>query len=162
MKKYSVLLFVLFSLHFYARAQEIDSTYEVRTLEELTTQGIATGIHLNKYPMLELGYYKHTIFEFPMTLGNAYTVEASFVDNFVIAPKANYWMNVYFINAGISVPFYMDFKGNTSLKLRPEIGIGYNNFKLNYSINLSVTNKDMESVGKHFISLNYYIRLREK
>ena len=79
----------------------------------------------------------------------------------MMAPKVNYWMNISYINAGFSVPWYLDFKGNNSLKIRPEIGFGYYNFKINYAINLSITHKDMEYIGKHFISVNYYIGLKD-
>jgi hypothetical protein len=153
-------LFVFF--HLTAYGQYPDSADVPRTLEELTTSGIATGIHLNRYPMLELGYYRHTIFEYPMTLGGSYTVESYFIDKIVIAPKVNYWFNIAFINAGFSVPWYIDFEGNNSLRVRPELGFGYNNFKINYAMNISLTNKDMEYVGKHFISVNHYIRIRRK
>ena len=48
------------------------------------------------------------------------------------------------------------------MRIRPEIGFGYDNFKINYSANIALTNKNMEHIGTHFLSLNYYIRLKEK
>jgi len=154
---FTVLSFYLFNA--YVRGQSsFDST---RILGESTTSGIATGIHIGKYPMLELGYFRHVTFEFPMTWGNSYTLEACFLKNFAFAPKASYWINVLYFNVGVNIPWYFDFKGNNSLKFRPEIGYGYKNFKINYAINLSVTNRDMEYIGKNFISINYYIGLKE-
>ena len=70
--------------------------------------------------MVELGYFKHTTFEFPISFGNSYTIVSYFIDDLIIAPK------------------------------------------INYSANLSITNKQMEYIGVHFISLNYYIGLKEK
>ena len=131
-------------------------------MAELTTFGISTGIHINKYPMFELGYFKHITFEFPMTFGSSYTIESYFINDLIIAPKINYWMNILFINIGFSVPWYFNLNKKNSLKIRPEIGFGYKDFKINYSANISITNKQMEYIGVHFISLNYYIGFNEK
>jgi hypothetical protein len=137
-----------------------DSLIYNRTMGEQTTSGIATGMHIGQYPMLELGYYKHTIFEFPMTVGGAYTIESYFLNDVTFAPKVNYWFNVLGMNVGFNIPWYFDLHGNNSLKIRPELGFGYNHFKINYSVNLSLTNKEMQNIGTHFLSLNYYIPLK--
>ena len=153
--------FTLFNL-LYGQTDTLDRGEEVREMAEVTTVGIATGLHINKYPMIEVGYFKHTTFEFPMTFGGSYTVETYFIEDLIIAPKLNYWVNVLFINAGISVPWYFNFQGENSVKIRPEIGFGFKNFKINYAINVSLTNKNMAYIGKNFLSLNYYFGLKEK
>ncbi len=56
--------------------------------------------------------------------------------NFGFAPKINYWVNILFVNAGISVSWYYDLTGQNRLKFRPEIGFEYKNFKINYSVNI--------------------------
>ena len=144
------------------QTDSINVDNEYREMAELETTGIATGVHIGNFPMVELGYFRHLTFEFPMTFGESYTIESYFINDFVFAPKVNFWMNFLFINAGLSVPWYFDLHGDHSLKIRPEIGFGYKNFKINYSANISIYNRDMENVGKHFLSLNYYIRLKEK
>ena len=161
-KVYLLILFVALTVPLFGQTDILKVDEEGREMAELATFGIATGIHINKFPMIEIGYFKHTIFEFPMTLGGSYTVEFYFLEEFIFAPKINYWINILFINAGFSVPWYFNFDGQNSLKIRPEIGFGFKNFKINYSINISLTNKDMENIGKHFISLNYYIGLKQK
>jgi len=153
---------ILVCFQSYAQNDSINNSEEIREMAEVTTSGLSTGIHINKYPMVELGYFKHTTYEFPMTFGSSYTIESNFIDDLIIAPKINYWMNILFINAGFSIPWYFNFDGQNSLKIRPEIGFGYKEFKINYSANLSITNKQMEHIGVHFISLNYYIGLKEK
>jgi len=161
-KAYILFLIILTTNLVFGQNSTANTDGEVREMAELTTIGIATGIHLNKYPMIEVGYFRHIIFEFPMTLGESYTVETYFLEDIIIAPKINYWFNILFINTGFSIPWYINFNGENSLKIRPEIGFGYKNFKINYSANISLTNKYMENIGKHFISLNYYIGLKEK
>ena len=157
-----MILFVIGTFPLFGQTDTTQVEEGVREMADLTTYGIATGIHINKFPMLEIGYFKHTIYEFPMTFGGSYTVESYFNKNFTIAPKINYWMNIMFINVGFSVPWYFNVNGQNSLKIRPEIGIGYKSFKINYSANISLTNKDMDYIGVHFFALNYYVRLKEK
>ncbi|MCP4522237.1 MAG: hypothetical protein GY827_11195 [Cytophagales bacterium] len=123
--------------------------------------GIATGVHLNKHPMIELGYSKYSYGQVS-SYGSSYTLENYFINDLIIAPKANYWANLFGVNVGFSVPWYFNFHGDNSIKFRPEIGIGYAAFKINYSANISITNRDMKNIGTHFLSINYYIRLKEK
>ena len=157
---YILILSFAITIKSFGQTDSLENQEKNRVMAELTTLGIASGLHISKFPMLEIGYFKHTIFEFPMTWGSSYTIESYFSDDFVIAPKINYWINILFVNIGFSVPWYFNFYGYNSLKIRPEIGLGYKNFKINYSTNISLTNKDMKSIGSHFISLNYYIGLK--
>ncbi len=161
MKKVIYSLFVFLFLTLDAWGQSDSNSFD-NTMAEATYHGLATGIHISTYPMLELGYSRHTLFEYPMTFGGSYTVESYFLNDFIFAPKINYWCNVMGINAGFSVPWYFDLHGESSLRIRPEIGFGYDNFKICYSANIALTNKNMEHVGTHFLSLNYYIRLKQK
>jgi hypothetical protein len=59
----------------FVQKYSLNSFEEIREMAELTTSGISTGIHVNKYPVFELGYFKHKTFEFPMTFGSSYTIE---------------------------------------------------------------------------------------
>jgi hypothetical protein len=43
--------------------------------------------------MVELGYFKHTTFEFPISFGSSYTIVSYFIDDLIIAPKINYSAN---------------------------------------------------------------------
>ena len=130
----SLLLFLIGFSSYHLSAQE-DTTYlpQYNYMAVVQTEGIATGLHVNQYPMLEVGYFKHTVFQFPMTFWGSYTVESYFIDDFVIAPKVNYWVNILGINTGFSIPWYFDIAGKNSLKIRPEVGFGYKSFKVNYS-----------------------------
>ena len=159
---YILTLSIVMTNQLYGQTDTLNIDEEMREMAEVTTLGLATGLHINKYPMIEVGYFRHTTFEFPMTFGGSYTIETYFFEDLIIAPKINYWMNILFINAGFSIPWYFDFNGENSLKIRPEIGFGYKNFKLNYSANISLTNRNMKNIGTHFITLNYYIGLKEK
>jgi len=161
MYKIICLVFLLFFRFLYTNAQSDSLTHD-NTMWQGTYHGLATGVHVSQYPMLELGYSRHTLYEFPMTFGGSYTVESYFLNDFIFAPKVNYWCNIMGINAGFSVPWYFDLNGENSLRIRPEIGFGYDNFKVCYSANIALTNKNMEDVGTHFLSLNYYIRLKQK
>jgi len=139
-----------------------DDNGEIKECIEINRSGIATGVHINKYPMVEVGYFNYTTYDFPITYGWSSTVETYFIEDLIIAPKLNFWRSILFVNIGASIPWYFNFNGQNSLKIRPEIGFGYDHFKINYSRNISITNKEMEKIGTHFISLNYYIGLKDK
>ncbi len=161
----SVIFFELLSILSLSQCfgQQTEDSLTIKEMApSLKTLGIATGIHINRYPMIELGYFQHTTFEFPMTFGGSYTLESYFLNDVIVAPKVNYWMNFLFLNTGLSIPWYFDFNGQNSLKIRPEIGFGFKNFKINYSTNISITNKNMKNIGNHFLSINYYIKVKEE
>ncbi|MCP4520678.1 MAG: hypothetical protein GY827_03115 [Cytophagales bacterium] len=121
-------------------------------------QGIATAIHGNIYPMVELGYFQYkTHGGILAAQGTNFTMESYFIKEPIFAPKFTLWYQILFYNFGISVPYYFNLTGEQSLRIRPEIGFGLFRFKLNYSANIAITNRNMPHVGSHYLSLVYYI-----
>jgi hypothetical protein len=158
---YLVIGLILIASQLFSQSDSSNTYEEERVMASATVRGIATGLHVNKYPALELGYFMYTKYEAPISLGASYTVESYFLNELILAPKVNYWLNYMFVNAGLSVPMYFNMTGQNSLKIRPEIGFGYGAFKINYAANISITNKNMSNVGTHFLSLNYYLMLKD-
>jgi hypothetical protein len=156
-KKY--LLFILFiSSYGFAQTEDL-ILYEDKLIK---CSGLMLGAHIARYPTLEIGYGKYTSdnnSKIPFSSGYSISVENYFVDTYTAAPKIAYWNNVLFLNFGVSVPWYFDFKGESSLKVRPEIGFGYQSFKVNFSYNISIYNKEMDNISKAMLSVNYLLPL---
>lgn len=120
--------------------------------------GAMLGLHGNIYPMIELGYFRYKAPEaFVYAQGMNMSVEAYFIKEPILAPKLSFWYHVFIYNLGVSIPYYFNMNGESSLRIRPEIGFGIFRFKATYSANIAITNKDMDHVGSHFLSLIYYI-----
>ncbi len=119
--------------------------------------------------MIEIGYFYDDWIEMasskiPIIGGTGYSISTEHYINqdYIIAPKAAIWSNIWYINVGISTPWYFDMKKNNSLRVRPEIGIGSGDFKLTYALNMAVTNKDMPNVSKHMASLIFFLNFNKK
>lgn len=128
----------------------------------LKCSGLMLGAHVGRFPTLEIGYGKYISDnnnKIPFSSGYSISVENYFFDTYTAAPKIAYWNNALFINYGASLPWYFDFKGENSLKVRPEVGFGYQSFKVNFSYNISIYNKDMDNISKAMLSLNYLLPL---
>ncbi len=83
-------------------------------------------------------------------------------NNFIIGPKIGCWYSggVMPISMGLSMIWYSDFT-SSSLRLRPEAGIGMDNFKLTYGYNAALTNRRFQGIDKHLISLQVLIGVKK-
>ena len=79
-------------------------------------------------------------------------------DDFIWGLKAGLWKGggVGGINLGLNLIHYTDFEEST-LRFRPEAGIGFGSFRAVYGYNLAITNKDFTSINKHNFGINYMI-----
>ena len=63
------------------------------------------------------------------------------------------------MNMGLNLINYTDFQEN-SLRLRPEIGIGFGVFRIVYGYNFALTNKYFEGINKHNFGLNIMLKIK--
>ncbi|MEM6719721.1 MAG: hypothetical protein AAF611_10420 [Bacteroidota bacterium] len=131
---------------------------------EPTLKGVVLGVHGARETMFEIGYFQYLWVEeleskIPIVGGMGYSLSTEHYINedYVIAPKATAWINLFYANIGMSLPWYFDTEGNNSFRVRPEIGIGSGDFKLTYALNMAITNKDMPNVSKHMVSAIYFL-----
>ena len=85
-------------------------------------EGILFGVHGARETMFEIGYFQYLWEEnldskIPIVAGSGYslTTEHYINKDYVIAPKAAVWANVYYFNFGMSLPWYFDMNHNNSL-----------------------------------------------
>ena len=164
---YSIFIFVfMFQIVSAQVAPEENNTKETATVVEknIPLQGVILGVHGARETMFEIGYFYYDWIEEPSSkipaiggLGYSISTEHYINDNYIITPKAAVWVNVLYINVGMSFPWYFDMEKNNSFRVRPEIGFGSGNFKLTYAVNMAITNKDMRNVSKHMVSAIYFL-----
>ncbi len=121
--------------------------------------GIILGAHLSKYPTLEIGYSKYLYSpentKMPLAGGYAISFENYFGKDYILAPKMSCWANFVFINFGASIPWYTNLNGKNSLKIRPELGFGDKNWRINFAYNIPIYNNGLNSITDAMLSLNY-------
>jgi hypothetical protein len=77
------------------------------------------------------------------------------IDNkILIGPKIGVWAGggVSGMAMGLNVIYYSNFD-NSSLRIRPEIGMGFGRWKVVYGYNIPLTNRDFEGVNKSNIGI---------
>jgi len=174
MKKriYTILFFLfIFQLGIAQLAPEENQTNKSENLNDKTEalQGILLGVHGARETMFEIGYFYYdwteiTSSKIPMIGGLGYSISTEhYINyNYIIAPKAAIWSNIWYINVGVSTPWYFDMEKNNSFRVRPEIGIGSGSFKLTFAVNMAVTNKDMHNVSKYMGSAICFLNFNKK
>lgn len=70
-----------------------------------------------------------------------------------------YFGGIIGMNMGLNVIRYTDFNEST-LQIRPEIGVGTYFFRLVYGYNFTITNKNFEGINKHNFGLNILLNLK--
>jgi len=80
----------------------------------------------------------------------------------VIGPKIGVWAGGGSggIAMGLSTIYYTDLDKGT-WRLRPEIGIGLDFFKLVYGYNIALTNKDFDPINRDNISFVFLLRIKK-
>jgi hypothetical protein len=100
------------------------------------------------------------ITKMPFGGGYSLSVENYFLNNdYLMAPKAAFWANFIALNVGASLPWYTNLEGKNCLKLRPELGLGYQNWRGTVAYNLPVYNNGLRSIPDMMLSLNYIVPL---
>jgi hypothetical protein len=75
-------------------------------------------------------------------------------DNILMGPKIGVWAGggASGMAMGLNLIYYTDFD-QSSLRIRPEIGLGFGRFKVVYGYNIPLTNKNFEGVNKSNIGI---------
>ncbi|HLP96058.1 MAG TPA: hypothetical protein VK168_18575 [Saprospiraceae bacterium] len=158
----------LFSLGIVCRCfaqTPIDTTANVDTnrvfykydIDQKQYISILTGYHYRKSHFAELGIAvnrygrkgRHPI-------GWAYFVSSEIkIDKQpIIGPKVGAWMagGQSIMALDINLIYYTDFE-QSSLRLRPEIGIGFGRFKVFYGYNIPLSNRHFEGINRNVFGL---------
>lgn len=159
----AVILFIVSSFCSHAQVTPAHRP-EVASSDRRET-GVVLGLSYFRYLFGEVAYFRSHVYETGGFETNSSTLtygsEFSYVDRLVVAPKVQARVQLYFLQASLTPIFYTDFK-QTSLKLRPEIGLGLYNGGVAYGYNVGITNGAFQGVNKHVFTVRYYLARQRK
>lgn len=142
----------------------LDSTYRT----ENTATGFVGGLGYNNGFVIEVGYGKAFVNRIEkrsafQSFYGGVEVLPSTDNKFIVAPKASIWIEeaTYLTAVGLNLVYYTDFNQAT-LRLRPEIGIGYKKMKLTYGYNFPLVIGNLTDINKHNFGLAYFFETKKK
>lgn len=162
-----LMLFTLTSWNSYSQTDSLNSpsTQPLDTIYNYHFQrhvSLVTGIHYHKYLFAEAGIAikdNGVNDSHPFTRILSLLNEISFIDQMVVGPKLGIWLSGGF-GMGLNIIYYSNFKQGT-LRFRPEIGLGFDLFRMFYGYNLALTNREANFINKHNFGLNILINLKK-
>lgn len=139
---------------------QIDSSkhYVVDLTKELS---LLTAIDVGKYVNAEVGIGINSFGTVgPHPSGVCYYLgnEIKVSDKLLIGPK----VGIHFIGGlafGFSFIYYTDFDSGC-IAFRPDIGIGFERFKMAYGYNAKLSNKHFNGINTHLFTVIYLFRLK--
>lgn len=86
--------------------------------------------------------------------------EVRLSQNMVLGPKVGVWAGggVAGMAMGLNLIAYTDFN-EWAVRFRPEIGMGFSQFKLAYGYNVPVTNREFDRIHRHNFSFTFLLPL---
>jgi hypothetical protein len=163
MKLRPQLIPILTILSFSAYGQVTDTT-RPKEIVIKRSFSILTGISFGKNTFFDIGVSKNTntvVGHHPFSSAYFASTELKFGDRFIIGPKIGVWAagGVGGIAMGLNMIYYTDFD-NGSLVFRPEIGFGFENFKLVYGYNAILTKHNLDGLNRNLVSISYCFKLK--
>jgi hypothetical protein len=164
MKQKLRLLPILTILFFSAHGQEADTT-KVREVIVKRSVGLLTGVTFGKNTFFDIGISMNSntvVGHHPFSSAYFASTELKFSDKFIIGPKIGAWVagGVGGIATGLNMIYYTDFD-NGSLVFRPEVGFGFQSFKLVYGYNAILTKHKLDGVNRSLGSIVYCFKLKK-
>ncbi|PHN07997.1 hypothetical protein [Flavilitoribacter nigricans] len=172
-----VLLFIMLPIFTFAQ-QEQDSTLVKSEKYRIKAHDLIIGNHLIEgsderfegapFYFLELGYARsvssyngeHSLGTTVMSITQSFAINREFVTATRVGMSVRGWL----ASMGLYLNYYTDFEyGN--LKIAPEFGMGFPNFKAVMGFNIpTVYNKDFDSVqhGMYQFTVNFNLPLAKK
>lgn len=126
---------------------------------------LVTGINVQKNLFGEFGMSikdNGVAGHHPSTRILSLTTEFNFNRDLVIGPKVGIWLGggSAGMNMGLNLIYYSNFNEST-LRWRPEIGFGFDSFRVVYGYNFLITNKNADFINKHNFCLNVILNLKK-
>ena len=164
MKNKFQLLFILTTVTYSLQAQVTD-TIKQKEIVLKKTFCLLTGYSLGTYSYADIGFAKMsstTIGHHPFSSAYFASTEIKLGDKFIIGPKIGGWIagGSSAFALGLNMIYYTDFD-NGSLVFRPEIGIGFDNFKLVYGYNANLASYRLDRINKNLVGLTYCFKLKQ-
>ncbi len=157
------LLVILTILFFSVHGQGTDTT-KAKEINVKRSLGLLTGVTFGKSTFFDIGISKNNntvVGHHPFFSAYFASTELKFGDKFIMGPKIGAWAagGVGGIAMGLNMIYYTDFD-NGSLVFRPEIGLGFQSFKLVYGYNAILTKYKLDGINRSLGSIVYCFKLK--
>ena len=168
MKNYKFIILIKILLPFVVIGQDDtlivnDSTSHNYFIKKDLTLITGYQIQNNHFAEIGIGIIEDGVKGYhPSTLIYGISNELKLAKDFIWGLKASLWMGggSAGMNVGLNLINYTDFN-ESSLRFRPEIGIGFGIFRIVYGYNFAITNKAFYGINKHNFGLNIMLKLKK-
>jgi hypothetical protein len=160
-----IRLLPILTIIFFSAQGQVTDTARVKEIIVKRSVGLLTGVTFGKNTFFDIGISKNNntvVGHHPFSSAYYASTEFKFGDKFIIGPKIGAWASggVGGIAMGLNMIYYTDFD-NASLVFRPEIGYGFQNFKVVYGYNAILTKHKLDGVNRNLGSVIYCFRLKK-
>jgi hypothetical protein len=159
MKNKIQLLFILTVASYSLQAQLKDtSNYNEITVDRALR--LLAGYSVGTYSYAEIGFAKTGIAEtrHPTGFATFITTELKLGGKFVIGPKIGFWSSNGIMGIGMNMIYYTDFN-NHNVVFRPEVGVGFDRFKIVYGYNANLSRNRLERINRNLFGVVYGFKL---
>ena len=166
MKSFSItLLLFCTTVAMHAQNKDTVNQYNSKSASSEEYISLLTGYNGGTYHFIELGVSVNRysiVGTHPISMAYFISNEIKLDNKIVIGPKVGLWAagGAAGTGIGLNLIYYTDFD-NSSLRLRPEVGIGPGPFKIAYGYNIALTNKSFERINTHNASLVVFWKLKK-
>lgn len=164
-----VPVLLLLSIHGNIMAHEFPDTSGINEPDTIFTGytskhlGLILGYHLhnNQYLEIGLGIKSNKFHHHPFSLIYGISNEFRLHRDVIWGLKAGIWAGggVAGLNMGLNMINYTDFRQN-SFRIRPEIGFGFDFFRVVYGYNLPIGKSGLEGINTHNFALNLILNVK--
>lgn len=125
---------------------------------------LLAGYSLGAYSYAEIGFarLKNTkVGHHPFSSAYFASTEIMLGNKFILGPKIGYWMagGAGGVAIGVNMIYYTNID-KACLVFRPEIGFGFQQFKLVYGYNANLTKYRLDRINKNLVGLTYCFKLK--
>lgn len=164
MKRIILLTFFSFLTFTVCQAQTSDTT-QTKPLSGIVIReriSILIGYNYRSNHFAEIGIAKDdrcmiSYFDFGST--HYLATEIKLDNKTIIGPKIGTWTYIEPLGIGANLIYYTDFN-ESSLRFRPEVGLGFNHLKIVYGYNLPLSNRNFEGINKHNFGFAFLIPVK--
>lgn len=152
-----LFLILVFSKSF-SQQKDTSVYYAIDQTKELS---LLVGANVGKYVNAEIGLGINRfgrVGPHPSGVCYYFANEIKTGDKFLLGPK----IGIHFSGGmafGFSLIYYTDFDSSTVV-FRPDIGIGFQRFKMAYGYNFKISNKHLSEISTHLFTVIYLFRLK--
>ena len=157
-------LLPLLTIVFFSAQGQVTDTTKAREIIVKRSVGLLTGVTFGKNTFIDIGISRNSntvIGHHPFSSAYFASTELKLGDKFIIGPKVGAWAagGVGGIAMGLNMIYYTDFD-NASLVFRPEIGFGFQSFKLVYGYNAILTRHKLDGINRSLGGVIYCFRFK--